>query len=70
MRKMSVVIDYTNWRGERSIRRIQPVKVSFEENPWHRPAQWLLEAIDLDDKHLSHKTFALSNIHSWKPEEP
>jgi predicted DNA-binding transcriptional regulator YafY len=58
-----VVIDYTNWRGERSKRRIQPLRITFGNNEWHPDKQWLLKAIDLDKKEI--RFFALANIHSW-----
>lgn len=60
-----VMIDYTNWRGERTKRRIRPLTILFENNEWHPEAQWLLEAVDLDK--LEQRTFAMANIHSWSP---
>jgi predicted DNA-binding transcriptional regulator YafY len=60
-----VLIDYTNWKGERSFRTIEPISISFEENEYHKPAQWLLLAMDLDKK--AERSFALKDIHSWKP---
>ncbi len=33
--RKEVIIDYTNWRGERSVRRIFPLGISFENNEWH-----------------------------------
>jgi len=58
-----VLIDYTNWRGVRSIRRIRPLRIVFKNNEWHPKTQWLLEAIDLQKG--EERTFALSNIHTW-----
>ena len=60
-----VVIDYTNWRGKRGLRRIIPIRVSFENNEYHPDTQWLLEAVDLNDADHKIKTFAMANIHSW-----
>lgn len=57
------MIDYTNWRGERAMRRIRPLRLVFENNKWHPETQWLLEAIDLET--MSSRTFAMANIHSW-----
>lgn len=72
-----VVIDYTNWKGNRRERPIRPVKILFGINDkYHPERQWLLEAVDLDDNHLvvtetvaspSTKFFAMKHIHSWKP---
>lgn len=59
-----VLIDYTNWRGERSVRRIRPLRIVFENNEWHPDTQWLLEAVDLQKG--EERTFALSNIHTWR----
>ena len=59
-----VIIDYTNWRGERAMRRIRPTgRVTFENNEWHPETQWLLEAVDIDKGEI--RSFALANIHYW-----
>jgi predicted DNA-binding transcriptional regulator YafY len=63
--KKYVVIDYTNWRGERSQRLITPLSLSYENNEWHPESQWLLEALDIERDEV--RTFAMSQIHSWAP---
>lgn len=60
----AVIIDYTNWRGERAERRIRPLGLRFESNEWHPEKQWLLIAVDLDRN--EDRTFAMANIHSWR----
>jgi hypothetical protein len=60
-----VEIDYTNYRGERSLRRIQPKKLRFESTEWHPEPQWLMEALDLGKNETRY--FALKDIHSWRP---
>jgi len=60
-----VIIDYTNHRGERRERQIIPGSISFEETPDHNPAQWVCRAWDCEKK--AQRTFALKNIHSWRP---
>lgn len=60
-----VVIDYTNWRGERSQRRIIPLSITWANSEWHPDTQWLLEAEDVD-KHAI-REFAMKDIHSWSP---
>ncbi len=62
-----VEIDYTNWRGERSKRRIVPLTIRFESNEWHPEAQWICEAIDCDRGDT--RSFAMKDIHSWHPVE-
>lgn len=62
---MKVEIDYTNWKNERSVRRIVPINVYFGSNQYHPEQQWLLEATDLDKN--APRTFAMKDIHSWKP---
>lgn len=59
-----VEIDYTNYRGERGVRQIQPKKLFFGSNEWHPKEQWLLEALDLSKK--ADRLFAMSEIHSWR----
>lgn len=58
-----VIIDYTNWRGERGLRRIVPLAMRFENNEWHTESQWLLEADDVEKGET--RTFAVVNIHGW-----
>lgn len=60
-----VEIDYTNWRGERSKRRIVPMSIAWENNEWHPETQWILEALDVDKRES--RSFALASIHSWTP---
>lgn len=59
----TVIIDYTNWRGVRRLRRIKPLHMQFESNEWHKEPQWLIYARDLDGDG-SVKTFAWRDIHS------
>jgi hypothetical protein len=61
---MVVLIDYTNHRGERAIRRIIPVSIRYATSEWHTRPQWLLIAFDLDKR--AHRSFALKDVHSWK----
>ena len=61
---MSVVtIDYTNWRGERSLRRVAPRRFFYGTSEWHPEPQWLMEAFDLERAAV--RTFALAGVHSW-----
>lgn len=43
-----MVIDYVNYRGERSTRRIRPLRMEVMETEWHPGEQLILVAIDLD----------------------
>lgn len=59
-----VVIDYTNWKGERQHRRIRPHYTIFTRMPPYHPGRgWLLCALDLDKNAM--RFFAMKNIHSW-----
>ena len=64
----AVVIDYTNFRGERSERRILPDRVWFGIAEWHPRAQWILDAWDLEKGAL--RSFTMADIHSWRPAGP
>lgn len=61
-----VVIDYTNWKGERSLRRINPVALLFTSNEFHPEEQWLLLADDLDKN--ARRWFAMKDVHMWAAE--
>lgn len=59
-----VVIDYTNWRGERSTRTIIPQELIYSSNNYHPEPQYLLVAWDVEKD--AERTFAFNDIHSWK----
>lgn len=63
-----VIIDYTNHRGERALRRISPIRLSFwPTGTEHHPAPgWYLEALDLDRN--ARRVFAMADIHGWVSE--
>lgn len=63
-----VIIDYTNWRGERALRLIVPIRVYWGSNDWHKDPQWLLDADDVEK--AATRTFAMKDIHSWSPDDP
>jgi predicted DNA-binding transcriptional regulator YafY len=63
----AITIDYTNYRGERGLRRIIPDQISFGSNEWHPELQWLLLAWDIEKQ--ADRLFAVRDIHSWKIEE-
>lgn len=62
--ELVVVLDYTNHRGERALRRVVPKRVWFGSTAWHPADEWLLEALDLDRQ--AQRDFALSGIHSMQ----
>lgn len=70
----AVVIDYTNYKGERRERRVQPLTVWFGFTAYHPTEQWLLRAIDLEriDQGVimrdAIRDFACADIHTWRPE--
>lgn len=64
---MVVVIDYTNFRGERALRTITPADIDFFSNEWHPEPQWLLIAFDHEKQ--ADRTFAMKDIHAWMPVE-
>jgi predicted DNA-binding transcriptional regulator YafY len=65
---MTVIIDYTNHRGERSKRRIRPIYLSFRYmgTEHHSAHGWYLSAFDLDRN--APCLFAMDDIHSWVTE--
>jgi hypothetical protein len=59
-----VEIDYTNWRGQRRVRRIVPRSIRWGSTEWHPDEQWLLLATCLQSGRQLE--FACCDIHSWK----
>lgn len=67
-KKRHVGIDYTNHRGERQLRAIEPRGgLHFGSSDWHPDEQWLLHAYDLGKGAV--RTFAMASIHGWYPPE-
>ena len=62
MTERTIIIDYANWRGERSHRHIKPISIDFTSNEWHPEPQWIMDALDLDKNEV--RSFAMSGIHS------
>lgn len=60
-----VLIEYTNYRGERRWWRIRPVNVAFENSEWHPDTQWILHAVDVEM--AANREFAMKDILAWKP---
>lgn len=58
-----IYIDYTNWRGDRRVRRIVPRSFWYGESPWHTGRQWFMTALDPEEGDI--RDFALRNIHDW-----
>jgi hypothetical protein len=63
--KGDIIIDYTNWRGERAKRRIAPASIFWGATEWHPDEQWHLLALDLDRD--VERVFAMKDIHGWEP---
>lgn len=59
----AVTLDYTNWRGERTLRRVVPLSLLWSATSHHAPDQWLLRCWDLEKEDW--RVFAMVNIHSW-----
>ena len=64
LQELSISFTYKNWKGEVSIRTTVPISIKFEENEYHKPAQWLLHGYDLDKESL--RTYALKDISNLK----
>lgn len=71
MRPQDIVIDYTNHRGERRERTVRPDRylgmaaLFFGATEHHPGEQWVLHAWDYEKQ--AWRTFAMKDIHSWRP---
>jgi hypothetical protein len=72
LKSAKVLIDYTNYRGERSLRPIYPMMIFYGTTEYHKEPGYLLEALDLDKLNEEGKPqlrfFAMKDIHSWTEE--
>lgn len=68
MNEKPVWIDYTNHRGERRWRHIEPRKIYWGRTEWHPNDQHLLHAWDLDK--MCDRDYAMAGIHAWSDEKP
>lgn len=67
-RDQVVLIDYTNYRGERSVRRVLlSGAMIWTSNEYHPEPQWLMPALDIEKG--TARQFAMKDIHSWRTEE-
>ena len=55
-----LTFDYVNWKRERGIRTVKPIKIWFGETEFHKGKQWFLKALDLDKN--AERDFALKDI--------
>lgn len=60
----TVELVYTNYKGEKSIRKVLPVHIWFGETVWHPDLQWFLDAWDVDRQAM--RSFAMVAVDSWK----
>lgn len=52
---------YKNWKGETSVRRVQPVgNLYWGQTEYHKEDQWLFDVWDLDKE--DHRTYAFKDI--------
>jgi predicted DNA-binding transcriptional regulator YafY len=65
MQPMAIVLDYTNWKGERKDRRIMPLTLWFGVSEFHDEPQWFIRAMDLDRNVM--RDFSLATIHGVQP---
>lgn len=63
-----VWVDYTNYRGERRVRAVLPLKVVFAATAYHPTPQWLLVVTDLERG--EERTLAFSGIHGFPAAGP
>lgn len=68
----TIWIDYTNYRGERAWREIEPTEARpalwFGRTEWHPADQWLLAAFDIEKRAV--RDFAVASIHAWSQQKP
>lgn len=63
IKKETVSIVYTNYRGKTETRKIIPKKIWFGKTEWHTEEQWLLDACDLGKQ--AERSFSMKDIRAW-----
>ena len=58
-----VVVDYTNYRGDRAWRLLSPHNFTFAKTQYHPRDQFLFAAFDLIKG--EERTFAMEGVHAW-----
>lgn len=59
--KQSIRVDYTNYKGERRIRKVIPIKIKFGHSDFHKMDTWLMDVYDLEKE--AFRTYAFLGIH-------
>lgn len=55
-----ISFDYVNWKGEAGKRTVVVNGIYFGQNEWHKEAQWLMRAWDLEKD--SFREFAMKDM--------
>lgn len=62
-----IQMEYTNYKGNKSIRKILPIRVYWGKTEYHPVEQLLLVANDIEK---GERTFAVKDISSWACAQP
>lgn len=57
-----ITFKYRNWRGEVAVRVVQPIDMTFTENPYHNGKQWFLNGLDVERFIPARRSFAVEDI--------
>ncbi len=60
-----VIIDYTNWRGERRERLVEPIMIAFTHTEHHPTPGWLMLCRDIEKGEK--RWFAMCDVHAMRP---
>lgn len=58
-----VIIDYLNWKGERRLRKITPIRIFYGKTPYHPQEGWMMDAWDEEKQAM--RTFSMACIYKW-----
>ena len=62
MKKTNKILsfEYINWRRERGVRNVKPIKIWYGKTEYHEGEQWLLKATDVDKN--AERDFSLKDV--------
>lgn len=60
---IAVHVNYINWKGQFSLRKIIPLSMRYGSTEYHPEQQWLLHVWDVEKR--GYRDYSLKDIREW-----